>query len=303
MKIVIAGASGLVGSALCPALRAAGHDVRRLVRRETAAGDEISWDPAAGKLDVAALQGVDAVINLAGENVGSGRWTAARRTEIVRSRVDTTRTLVAALTQLARRPSVFVCASATGFYGDRGDDVLTEASAIGHGFLPEVCLAWETFAEGAARAGIRTVLLRFGVVLARDQGALAKMLPWFRRGLGGRMGRGQQWLSWIALADAVRAIQHVVTEARCRGPVNVVSPTPVTNAQFALGLARALNRPLLLPAPAWGLRLAFGQMADETILASTRAAPRRLEETGFVFRFPTLDNALHGALSEKGSSA
>jgi uncharacterized protein len=299
MKIVIAGASGAVGSALGPALRAAGHDVRRLVRRTAQAADEIAWDPAAGEIDLAALErggAVEAVINLAGENVGAGRWTAARRERILRSRVDATRTLVLALPKLARKPAVFLSASAVGFYGDRGDEVLTEASAIGHGLLPEVCLAWETHAEGAARGGVRTVLLRFGVVLTRSGGALAKMLPLFKLGLGGRLGHGRQWMSWVAIDDVIGVVSHALTDSRCVGPINVVASGAVTNAEFAATLGRVLRRPAILPAPAWALRLLLGQMADEALLASVRAAPKRLEQISYGFRQPTLETALRAVL-------
>ncbi len=209
MRIVIAGASGAVGNVLVPALRRAGHDVRRLVRRAAQAADEIAWNPALGEIDHLEFErgSVDAVINLAGENVAAGRWTARRREAILRSRVDATRTLVVAVQGLARKPTVFISASAVGFYGDRGDEVLSETSAIGHGFLPEVCLAWETHAEGAARNGVRTALLRFGVVLTREGGALGRMRPLFRLGLGGRLGGGRQWMSWVAMDDLVGAIQ------------------------------------------------------------------------------------------------
>jgi uncharacterized protein len=298
MKIVIAGASGLVGSAVEPAARAAGHDVFRLVRgRNAIRPDEIAWDPAAGELDHSRFAGTHGVINLAGENLGAGRWTTARRELILRSRVDATRTLVAAMAKLARKPDVFLSASACGYYGDRGDEVLTEKSGIGQGFLPEVCLAWETHAEAAARVGVRTTLLRFGVILATEGGALAKMLPLFRLGLGGRLGSGRQWMSWIAMNDAVGAIVHALTDSRCVGPMNIVAPGAVTNAEFAAALARALSKPALLPAPAWGLRLALGRMmADEALLASTRAMPKRLREIGFGFRYPTISAALYAVL-------
>ena len=293
MKIVVAGASGLVGGALVPILRAAGHEVFRLVRRRADAPDEISWDPAAGEIDRGRLEGAGAVINLAGENLGAGRWTAARRARILRSRIDATRTLVAASTELGRKPDVFVSASAVGFYGDRGDEVLTESSALGHGFLPEVCLAWEAHAEAASRAGLRTVLLRFGLILAGNGGALAKMLPLFRLGLGGRMGSGKQWMSWVALDDVTRIIEYVVKDPRCAGPMNVVAPGAVTNAAFAAALARHVRRPAILPVPAWALRLAVGRaMADEALLASIRAAPERLTEAGYEFRYPTIEAAL-----------
>jgi uncharacterized protein len=298
MKIVIAGASGLVGSALAPALRAAGHDVVRLVRGRNAAGpDEIAWDPGAGQIDERRFAGAGAIINLAGENLGAGRWTAARRERILRSRVDATRTLVAAVTKAERKPDVFLNASAVGFYGDRGDEVLTEKSGIGQGFLPEVCLAWETHAEGASRVGVRTALLRFGLILARDGGALAKMLPLFRLGLGGRLGSGSQWMSWIAIDDVVGAIVHAVRDARCAGPMNIVAPGAVTNAEFTSALARMLGRPAVLPAPKWALRMALGRtMADEALLSSIRAAPQRLNEVGFRFRFPTCSSALTAVL-------
>lgn len=294
MRIIVAGASGAVGSALVPALRAAGHDVRRLVRRVAQTPDEIAWNPAAGELDRAAFErgGVDAVINLAGENVAAGRWTKRRREEILCSRVDTTRTLVLAVKAMTVKPAVFINASAVGFYGERGDEVLTETSAIGHGFLPEVCLAWETHAEGAARLGVRTVLLRFGVVLTREGGALAKMRPLFRLGLGGRLGTGGQWMSWVSIDDVVGVVAHALAHRGCSGVLNVVAPGEVTNAEFTAVLGRVLRRPVLLPAPAWALRLVFGQMADEALLASVRAAPKRLKEGGYTFRHPSLEAAL-----------
>jgi uncharacterized protein len=298
VKIVIAGASGLVGRALVPPLRGAGHEVRRLVRgRGTAAPDEIAWDPAAGALDVTQLDGVDAFINLAGENVGDGRWTTTRRERILQSRVDATRTLVAAMEKMVRKPAVLLNASAIGFYGDRGDEVLTETSAVGRGFLPDVCRAWETQALGAAHAGVRTVLLRFGVILARQGGALAKMLPLFRLGLGGRMGSGQQWMSWIGINDVVGAIAHALRDERCAGPMNIVAPAVVTNAEFARVLGRVLRRPAMLPVPAWGLRIAVGAaLANEALLGSQRASPQRLSEVGYAFRHATLEGALREAL-------
>jgi uncharacterized protein (TIGR01777 family) len=292
VKIVVAGASGLMGSALVPALCAQGHTVVRLVRRAPIGSDEVFWNPAAGKLDMTQLGKVDAIVNLAGENVGAGRWTAARRERIWSSRIDATRTLVVGLDRLAPIPSVLINASAVGIYGDRGDEELTEASEIGHGFLAETCFAWETHAAGASRRGVRTVLLRFGVVLTRKGGALAKMLPLFRLGLGGRLGDGKQWMSWVSLDDAVGAILHVLADARCAGPANVVASEPVTNADFTATLARAVRRPAVFPVPAVVLRLIFGQMARETVLASARVVPARLSETGFKFRHETLEAAL-----------
>lgn len=297
MKIVIAGASGLIGTTLVRALRGVGHDVFRLVRRAAQRDDEITWDPAAGRIDAARLAGVEAAVNLAGENVGH-RWTSARRERILRSRVEATRTLVDALGRLEQRPRVLLNASAVGFYGNRGDELLTETSPIGHGFLPEVCLAWETHAGTATRLGIRTVMLRFGTVLAPNDGALARMLPLFRLGLGGPLGNGRQWMSWISIDDVVGAVLHVLNDTRCSGPVNTVAPEPVTNAQFTRVLARAIHRPAVLPAPAFALRLVFGGMADEALLASTRAQPKRLLDTGYTFRHATLPGALGALLGQ-----
>jgi uncharacterized protein (TIGR01777 family) len=296
MNIVIAGASGLVGSALVPQLPAAGHAVRRLVRRPIANETEIEWRPDEGKLDAEALEGIDAVINLAGENLAAGRWTAARKERILRSRVDATRTLAVAIGKMRRKPRVFLNASAAGFYGDRGDEKVTERSKLGQGFLPGVCLAWETHAEGAARQGVRTVLLRFGVILGRNGGALAKMLPVFRLRLGGPLGDGRQWMSWVALDDVVGAILHAMANERVQGPVNVVAPEPVTNAEFSQALGRVLGRPARLKAPAWALYLLFGEMANEALLASTRAEPRKLQETGYRFHQPELEPALRSIL-------
>ena len=299
MKVVIAGASGLVGSALVPALRDAGHQVFRLVRgRAAASRDELAWNPAASEIDLPSFEGMEAVINLAGENIGAGRWTAARRKRILCSRVDATRTLVTAIGRMARKPLVLVNASAAGYYGNRGDEVLTEESAIGHGFLSEVCLAWETHAEGAGRMGVRTAITRFGVILAREGGALAKLLPLFRLGLGGRLGSGHQWMSWIAMDDVVGGIAHILADARCAGRMNFVAPTAVTNREFTRALARAVGRPAIVPVPAWALRMAVGiQMADEALLGSTRVAPQRLNEAGYAFRHPTIAGALQSVLS------
>lgn len=298
MKIVVAGASGLVGSALVPVLRAAGHDVHRLVRRAATAPDEITWDPAAGTIDDARFAGAEAVVNLAGENVGAGRWTERRREGILRSRVDATRTLVRAIERSPRRAGILINASAVGFYGDTADAEVSESASAGKGFLPEVCVAWEREADVAVALGVRVARLRFGVVLAARGGALAKMLPVFRLGLGGRVGSGRQWMSWVSLDDAVRAIGHALVDPRCTGPVNAVAPEPVTNAEFSRALGRALRRPAIVPVPAWALRAIFGRMANETLLASQRAVPARLRETGFVFRHPTITAALAAAIAK-----
>jgi len=297
MKVVIAGGSGLIGEALVPALRAAGHEVRRLVRRAAAGVDELSWDPAAGRLAPHDLEGTEVVINLAGENIAGGRWTANRRERILRSRVDATRTLVAAMAAVSRPPGIFLSASAVGYYGDCGDELVTESNEMGLGFLPGVCLAWETHASGAARRGTRTVLLRFGVVLAAEGGALAKMLPLFRAGLGGRLGDGQQWMSWISIDDAIGAILHAINDGRIMGPCNLVAPGVVTNAEFTRTLAKVLGRPAVLPVPGWALRLVLGSMADEALLGSTRAVPQRLQKANFRFRHESLEPALRAALA------
>jgi uncharacterized protein (TIGR01777 family) len=256
----------------------------------------IPWDPATHSLDAGAIEGVEAVINLAGENVAAGRWTAAKCERILRSRVEATSTLVTAFGRMRVKPKVLLNASAVGFYGDRDDEMLTETSPIGHGLLPEVCLAWETHAEQASRFGVRVALLRFGIVLGRDGGGLDKMLPLFRLGLGGRLGRGEQWMSWIARDDVLGVVQQAMTDTRYAGPLNIVAPDPITNADFTAALAHVLRRPALLPVPAWVLRLAFGKMADEGLLASARAIPKKLQELGYRFRWPTIEGALESIL-------
>lgn len=295
-RILVSGASGLIGRSLVPFLQTQGHEVLRLVRREPADSSEIFWDPARAEIDATKLEGVDAIVHLAGENVAGGRWTAGRRERILRSRVDGTRTLVLALTKLARKPTTFISASAVGFYGERGEQQVTEQSGIGHGFLPEVCLAWETHAEGATRLGVRTALMRFGVVLSPAGGALAKMLPIFRAGMGGRLGAGNQWMSWISIDDAVGAIYHALCDSRCTGPINAVAPEPVRNAEFAATLGRVLARPAILPVPALVLQGLFGQMADKTVLTGTRVLPERLQATDYDFRHLDLEAALRHVL-------
>jgi uncharacterized protein len=295
-RILVTGASGLIGRSLVPFLQTQGHEVAVLVRRAPSSAAEIFWNPANGELDASKLEGVDAIVHLAGENVAGGRWTEARRERILRSRVDGTRTLVTALAKLGRKPAVFISAAALGFYGERGDDELTEQSHIGHGFLPEVCLAWETHAEGAARLGVRTALMRFGIVLSPAGGALAKMLPVFRAGLGGRLGSGCQWMSWISIDDAVAAVYHAMMDVRCTGAFNVVAPAPVRNADFARTLGRVLRRPSVLAVPLPVLKLGFGRMAEETVLMSTRAVPAKLRAMDYDFRHPDLEVALRHVL-------
>jgi uncharacterized protein (TIGR01777 family) len=307
MRVLISGASGLIGSALVQRLTGTDDEpgrhapalIVRLVRSEPrpdtseiSRESEIFWDPSTGELDPPALEGFDAVVHLAGENIARGRWTAEKRARIRDSRVRGTRLLCGALAETARRPKVLVSASAVGYYGDRGDEDLDETSPAGSGFLADVCREWEAATEPAAAAGIRVVCVRLGVVLARHGGALARMLPIFRFGLGGRLGSGRQYMSWIVLRDAVEAICHAIAVETLSGPVNLVAPNPVTNRQFTKALGRALHRPTLFPAPAFMLRLALGEMADALLLASARVLPRRLLATGFRFHAAHLEDAL-----------
>ena len=301
--IVISGASGLLGSALRGAFAAAGTPCIQLVRSATQANARsIVWNPAASPCvqpaDWPRLEGARAIIHLSGENLAAGRWTPARKLRFAQSRVDSTRNLSALLAQLHAPPSVFLCASAIGLYGHRGDAILTEDSAAGIGYLPELCTAWEQAADAARARGLRVVPLRFGVVLDSAEGALAKMLPLFRLGLGGRLGQGSQWMSWIALSDAVRAMLHLLNSPHLSGPVNLVAPQPVTNAEFTRTLAQQLHRPALVPVPAFALRALLGEMADALLLASTRVLPARLLDDGFVFEHATLASALHSTLRQ-----
>jgi uncharacterized protein (TIGR01777 family) len=295
VKVLVSGASGLVGRALVQSLRRQGHQVRCL-RRGSAGGGDVAWDPEVGALDPGALEGLDGVVHLAGENIAAGRWTPTRKARILSSRVQGTGLLAQTLARLAQPPSVLVCASAVGYYGDRGGEELTEASPPGQGFLAQVCRAWEEAAAPARAAGIRAAHLRFGMVLSARGGALSRMLLPFRLGLGGRMGSGKQWMSWICLEDAVRAILHLLEHPDLSGPFNAVSPHPCTNAEFARTLGKVLRRPALFPAPAWALRLALGEMAEELLLSSARALPVRLLESGFRFEHPELEKALRHLL-------
>ena len=250
-------------------------------------------------LPALALEGIDGVVHLAGENIADGRWTEAKQRRIRDSRIDGTRLLCERLAQAEDKPSVLVCASAVGFYGDRGDEPLDERSARGSGFLAEVCEAWEEACQPARDAGIRVVNLRIGVVLSADGGALAKMLPPFRFGLAGKLGNGKQWMSWISLDDLVGAIDHALTHEEIEGPVNAVSPNPVTNAEFTSALGRVLSRPTALTMPAIGARVVFGKLADELLLSSIRAQPRALLASGFRFEHPDLETALRQALGRR----
>lgn len=305
MTFLIAGASGLVGRALTAFLQTQGHTVLRLVRRGTRAPDEIAWNPATGLLDAHALRGVDVVVNLSGVGVADGRWSAERKEAIMRSRIDSTRTLVRALSEVKSerlRPFVFISASGSGVYGNRGDEVLTEDAPEGGGFLAEVCKAWEREATMAEALGVRVVKLRTGVVLTAAGGALAKLLPVFKAGVGGRLGSGKMWMSWISLDDLVGAIYHAVLDVRCASAVNMVAPQAVTNAEFTRTLANVLRRPAVLPVPTLALKAVFGEMAEETLLTSARAVPAKLQEAGYVFRHENLDDALRAALGRAGSA-
>jgi uncharacterized protein len=301
MKILVTGSTGLVGTALVPLLMKAGHTVCRLVRPGTVVKDgegfQVAWNPATGELGGAGV-GADAVVNLAGASVASQRWTAARKAELRASRVDATRALVTALAKMNARPRVLVSVSGTGFYGNRGDEALTEESAAGPDFLAQLAKDWESEALKAEALGIRVVLARFGVVLAKHGGALPQMMLPFKLFVGGKIGSGKQWLSWITLEDTVEALRFALENGHIRGPLNVVSPQPVRNAEFTKALAHAIYRPALFPAPAFALRLALGEMADALLLASQRVLPRKLEQLGFQFRDADLREAFAAVLRE-----
>jgi uncharacterized protein (TIGR01777 family) len=299
MKILVSGASGLIGTALLPALRAEGHSVGRLVRPEAgrAGPGDVAWDIGAGTLDAAALARFDAVVHLAGASVAALRWTTAVRERIRASRIDSARLLARAIAAQERPPRVLVQASAVGYYGDRGDEILTESSAPGSGFLSRTCIDWEAAAAPAAARGVRVVFLRFGVVLSARGGALAKMLPVFRLGIAGRIGGGRQFMPWLALDDAVGIVRHAILAEALAGPVNAVAPEQVTNAGFTRTLGRVLRRPTLIPLPAFAARLALGDVADEMLLASLRVVPERLAAGGCLFRHPSLEPALESILS------
>ncbi len=296
-KVLITGSSGLLGSALVQSLGAAGYEITRLTQRSTSAARQIAWD-FAQPLAPESVSGFDAVIHLAGESIAS-RWTDAKKKAIRDSRVLGTQHLAEALARAESPPRVLISASAIGFYGDRDDEILREDSASGRaGFLPEVCREWEAAAEPAVQAGIRTAFLRTGIVLSAEGGALKKMLPPFRMGLGGKIGSGRQWMSWIDLHDEIGAIRHILGNESLRGPVNSVSPNPVTNAEFTKTLASVLSRPTVFPMPAFAARLAFGQMGDELLLGSQRVEPAKLMASGYVFQKPDLRQALSAILKK-----
>lgn len=297
MRILISGASGMVGSALIPFLTTGGHQVTKLVRKQPGA-NEAQWNPAEQQIDQAALANCDAVVHLAGDNIADGRWTKAKKERILESRVQGTRLLAESLAKLATPPRVLVCASAIGYYGSRGDEWLDETSTSGAGFLAEVCRQWEAATAPARQAGIRVVHVRFGVILSPKGGALAKMLLPFKLGAGGVIGSGEQYWSWITLDDVIGAIHHAVLTESLHGPVNVVAPQPVTNREFTKTLGRVLNRPTIFPMPAFAARLALGEMADELLLASQRVRPTQLEQSAYVFRHPQLEPALRALLGK-----
>jgi uncharacterized protein len=298
MIVAITGSTGLVGTALVNALEAEGHLVRRMVRRSAREGEhEIHWDPAAGTIDADALGGVDAVVHLAGENIAAHRWTESFKAKLRESRVRGTRLVCQTLAGLASKPAVLVSASAIGYYGNRGNEQVDESSAPGHGFLADVCQQWEAETQPARDANVRVVNLRIGVVLSRAGGALAQMLTPFKLGLGGVIGSGRQYLSWIELDDLVRAIQFALSAAALSGPVNGVTTEPVTNRAFTKALGRVLGRPTVFPMPAFTARLAFGQMADEMLLGGVRVVPSALCSAGFNFQYPQLEQALRHALA------
>jgi len=296
MRILISGASGLVGKALSSALASRGHSVGRLVRSGGAlSSNDICWDPAAATIDtgaLAAMEGADAVVHLSGASIAGGRWTPERKALLRLSRVNSTRLLVGALAQLKQKPSAFIAASAVGYYGDRGDEILTESSSAGTNFLASVAQEWEAESARAESSGIRTVILRSGVILSADEGALPQMIRPFRFGVGGRLGTGRQWISWVALADVIGSINAAIADERCSGPLNVVAPNPVRNSEFTRIAAHVLHRPAIFPAPALALRLMLGEMADALLLASQRAVPERLLAGGYRFLFPEFESAL-----------
>ena len=297
MRVAVTGASGLIGTALVPHLRSVGHEVQRLVRRPATAPDEIWWDPKAGAVDLERLQGVDAVIHLAGAGVGDHRWTDDYKREILDSRVDSTHTIVTAITSLDVKPRVLVSASAIGYYGDTGDRAVDETSPAGTGFLADVVRAWEASASPAASAGIRVVHPRTGLVVSGKGGAWARMFPLFKFGLGGKLGNGKQYWSWISLRDEVCALQFLMEQEHLSGPVNLTGPAPVTNAEVTSVMGKVMGRPTILPAPAFALKAVLGEFSTE-VLGSSRVLPAVLEQAQFRFQDPTIESAVRTALAD-----
>ena len=297
MKIVISGASGLIGTQLVAKLSSSGHEVVRLVRRSPKPG-EIQWNPKSGTLDAAALEGVDAVIHLSGAGIGDKRWTDGYRKEILDSRTATTALLATTMASLSRKPSVFLSGSAIGIYGARNDEQLTEVSTHGTGFLAEVCEQWEAAAKPAVDAGIRTVYLRTGIVLSPKGGALKKLLPLFKLGVGGKFGNGKQWQSWISIDDEIGAIEHLLT-ANVSGAVNLTAPNPVTNAEFTKVLASVLKRPAIVPVPTFAPKILLGgELADALLFTGQRVIPAALNASGYMFKHTTIESAFRSLLSK-----
>jgi uncharacterized protein (TIGR01777 family) len=296
VKVVITGSSGLIGSALVRNLRGVGHDVRRLVRHAPTAADESRWDPARHEIDPGALDGIDAVIHLAGVGVADKRWSDSHKRAVTDSRVDGTTTIAEAVARNSDHVKVLVSASAVGWYGERGDDLLDESADRGTGFLADVVAAWEASTKAASDADVRVVHLRSGIVLSADGGALGKVLPLFKLGVGGKLGDGRQWMPWIALADELAAIRFLLTHDEVSGPVNLSAPEPVRNADYTAAVGRALHRPTVATVPKFALRAALAGFADEGALVSQRAVPRKLLDAGFEFTYPDIDSALQSIL-------
>lgn len=303
MRILVSGSTGFLGTSLIEALEREGHAIARLVRPETSrqklagdSGQTVAWDPVAGKFDAAAAEGAEALVHLAGASIAGGRWNASRKNLLRTSRIEATRHLIGALAKLQRPPRVIVAASGIGYYGDRGDETLAETSAPGNDFLSKLCREWEAEAARGAEFGARVVSLRFGIILAAHAGALPRMLTPFRLGVGGRLGTGRQWMSWLTLEETLNMMQFALANAELAGPVNAVTQNPVRNAEFSKILAKTLRRPALFPAPAFALRLALGEMADALLLVSQKVMPAKLLNAGYQFLQPELADALRKIL-------
>ena len=295
MKVAVTGSSGLIGTSLVSFLSKKDIVVSKILR-ENPEDDDISWKPEDGDWNSAFTGGVDGIVHLAGESVASGKWTRKKKEKIRNSRIEGTKRLCEHILKLPTPPSVLVCASAIGYYGNRGVEFLNEGSPRGSGFLPDVCLGWEEATESVSKAGIRVVNVRFGIVLSKDGGALAKMMTPFKIGMGGKIGSGTQYMSWIAMDDVTSAIYHTLITESLKGPVNVTAPNPVTNKEFTSTLGEVLKRPAVVPIPAFAAKLAFGEMANDLLLASTKVAPKRLSDSGYKFQYPELENALKHVL-------
>lgn len=299
MRILVSGSSGLVGGSLVPFLRSREHEVTRLVRSSRISSDnQLHWDPGSGDIDLEGAGAIDAVVHLAGENIANKRWSEAQKSKIRDSRIQGTKLLCEKLAQLDSKPKVLVCASAIGYYGDRGDELLNESSDPGIGFLTDVCEEWEAATKAARDAGIRVVNVRFGIILSPCGGALQKMLLPFQLGLGGDLGNGKQYMSWIAVEDVVGAIFHAINTDSVEGPVNVVSPNPVTNKDFTKTMSKVLFRPAIFPAPAFVLKIVLGEMAEALLLSSSRVEPKKLLASGYEFKYPELEQALRHLLGK-----